>query len=291
METSTRVTCVSESGATLGEGPVWDDRSQKLYWVDIESMTLHRCAQDGSDAIVWRMPQKIGCVALRADREGFVGGFQSSIATFTLDPLIMAPIAFIQEPAPNSRSNDGKCDMAGRFWLGTCDQTGQKPTGYLYRIGADHSMVRAAGPFICTNGPAFAPDGHTLYCVDSYARAIFAFDLDRLGNLSRQRTLIRFEDPSWGYPDGLTCDSRGSIWVAHWGGSRVSRFSADGQLLGAIGLPVSQPTSCTFGGSDLKTLFITSASVGIAEGCESKAGAIFSVRVDEGGFPAARYKD
>jgi sugar lactone lactonase YvrE len=118
---------------------------------------------------------------------------------------------------------------------------------------------------------------------------ILAFDLDKQGNLSKQRILIRFEDPAWGYPDGLTNDSTGCLWVAHWGGSRVSRFTADGQLLETIPLPVSQPTSCTFGGAEFKTLFITSASVGLAERAEPGAGAVFAIDVSVAGIPAARY--
>lgn len=274
----------------LGEGPVWDERSQCLYWVDIESGTLHCTKDDGSNPGVWQMGQKISCVALRHDRPGFIGGFQSSIATFTLDPLAVETIAAPESTVLDNRCNDGKCDPAGRFWLGTCDQTGKSTNGYLYRIDAAHGIVRAAGPFICTNGPAFAPDGQTLYCVDTYGREILAFDLDPLGNLSRQRSLIRFREAAWGYPDGMTCDQEGCLWVAHWGGSRVSRFAADGRLLEAVSLPVSQPTSCTFGGHDLKTLYITSASLGLSAQAEPLAGSLLAVTLEVGGFPAARFK-
>jgi sugar lactone lactonase YvrE len=289
MATGPRIRRISGSTSVLGEGPLWDERLQRLYWVDIEGGAVHCCAADGSDAAVWQIGEKIGCIAFRHDRPGFVGGLQSSIATFTLDPLTVRVIAVPETAASDNRCNDGKCDSAGRFWVGTCDQTGRNCSGYLYRVDPDHRVVRAAGPFICTNGPAFAPDGQTLYCVDSYGRTIFAFDIDPVGNLSRRRILIRFEDPAWGYPDGLTCDSTGCIWVAHWGGWRVSRFSAEGKLLETIPVPVSQPTSCTFGGAKLNTLFITSASLGLAEGVEPHAGAVFSIDVGVEGRPSARY--
>jgi sugar lactone lactonase YvrE len=284
-----RLRCITATRAILGEGPVWDEQFRRLYWVDIESGVVHRSADDGGDATLWQIGQKISCIALRRKRPGFIGGLQSSIATFVLDPLSVQCIAAPEAAVITNRCNDGKCDAAGRFWCGTCDETGKDLSGYLYRIDPDHTVVRAAGPFICTNGPAFAPNARTLYCSDSYGRAILAFDLDDHGSLSRQRILIRFIDPAWGYPDGLTCDTMGCLWIAHWGGSRVSRFSAEGELLEAISLPVSQPTSCTFGGDELKTLFITSASLGLAKRAEPMAGAVFAIDVAVGGLPAARY--
>lgn len=288
MEVTTRIRCINRSHAVLGEGPVWDERSQRLYWVDIESGTVHRCAADGADAVVWRVGQKIGCIALRQNRPGLIGGLQSAVATLTLDPLSIEPIAMPENTGADNRCNDGKCDGVGRFWIGTCDQTGRRASGYLYRVGADHTVAQVAGPFICTNGPEFSPDGRTLYCVDTYGRRILAFNVDEQGALSGERAFIRFVDPAWGYPDGLTCDSIGCLWVAHWGGSRVSRFAADGEFVESIQLPVSQPTSCTFGGVEFKTLFITSASLGLARS-EAEAGAVFAVDVDVGGRPAARY--
>jgi sugar lactone lactonase YvrE len=166
---------------------------------------------------------------------------------------------------------------------------GIRANGYLYRVDANHTVARVAGPFICTNGPAFSPDQRTLYCVDTYGRKILAFDVDPAGALSRGRVLIRFEDQTWGYPDGLTCDSIGCLWVAHWGGSRISRFSANGELLEAIPLPVSQATSCVFGGHELKTLFVTSASLGLPPGKEEAAGALLAIDVDVAGSPTERY--
>lgn len=291
MATQPSVERLTEPGAVLGEGPLWDELTQRLYWLDIESRILHRCLADGSDARSWRLEQPMSCVALRHERPGFIAGLQSSVGLVTLEPLSIRSIAAPEATEPDNRCNDGKCDDAGRFWVGTCDRAGRRHSGWLYRIDANHRAVRAAGPFICTNGPAFSPDGRTLYCVDSYARTIFAFDLAADGELSCQRVLLRFEDPAWGYPDGLTCDAEGCIWVAHWGGSRVSRLAPSGEHLSSIGLPVSQPSSCIFGGPDLKTLFITSAVFGLDSALESQAGAVFAVRLDVGGMPTARYRD
>jgi sugar lactone lactonase YvrE len=114
--------------------------------------------------------------------------------------------------------------------------------------------------------------------------------LNAEGNLSDQRVFLKFEDLSWGYPDGLTCDIEGCLWIAHWGGARISRFSREAQLLESIPLPISQPTSCTFGGADFRTLFITSAASGIDLANEPFAGAVFSIDLPVGGSAAHRYK-
>jgi xylono-1,5-lactonase len=281
-----------ETRAVLGEGPVWDERTQSLFWVDIERGELHRCRADGSMGSVASVGQRIGCIALRRREAGLIAGLERSVALICLDPWSITPIAAFDSDPIENRSNDGKCDSQGRFWVGTYDQTGKRSSGWLYRYDRRTGLTRVLGPFICTNGPAFSPDGRTIYCVDSYGRVVHQCDVGPAGDLSNQRIFKRFE-AGWGYPDGLTCDLDGCVWIAHWGAWRVSRFSPGGELLDVIQMPVAQPTSCTFGGADLKRLFITSASTGIPESAAGGdlAGAVFAVDLDVGGLPAARYQD
>jgi len=262
-----------------------------LYWVDIERGQLHRCRADGSQAGVVEIGQRIGCIALRRDRPGLIAGLEHSIALLTLDPLQITAFAAPEAHLPGNRCNDGKCDLQGRFWVGTCDTANGKATGWFYRIGPGGETQRTVGPFICTNGPAFSPDGKAIYCVDSYGRAVHRGILSADGEISAQNLFTAFDDPAWGYPDGLTCDVEGCVWIAHWGGSRVSRFSPQGDLLDVITLPVSQPSSCTFGGPDLRTLFITSASIGLDLPSDDAGldGAVFAVNLEVGGFPTSRY--
>ena len=277
------------SRAVLGEGPVWDERAQILYWVDIERGELHHCRADGSAESSWPIGQKIGCVALRADQPGFIAGLECSLAYLTLNPLTMTPVAQVPQSA-HTRCNDGKCDAQGRFWVGTYDQSNSEATGWFYRFDA-RGLVSMLGPYVCTNGPAFAPDGRIMYCVDSYGKTVYRHDLTPAGDLSEGRSFRRFDQPGWGFPDGLTCDADGCVWIAHWGGSRVSRFDPAGELIEFIELPVAQPTSCTFGGADFKRLFVTSAASGIDPGANTGglAGAVFAVDLDVGGLPAARF--
>jgi D-xylonolactonase len=279
------------SRAVLGESPVWDERAQTLYWVDIERGELHHCQADGSNETSLQIGARIGCIALRRDSAGFIAGLERSIVLITLNPLEIRQVALLDENLPNNRCNDGKCDAEGRFWVGTCDTRWTHATGWIYRLDAGGVPVRTAGPFICTNGPAMSPDGRAIYCVDSFGQIVYQSDIVSSGELSGQRVFRKFDAPGWGYPDGLTCDVEGGVWVAHWGASRVSRFSPQGDLLDVIQLPVAQPTSCTFGGSDLRRLFITTASLGLdaVANANGLAGAVFAVDLDIGGLPAARF--
>lgn len=283
---------ITATRASLGEGPVWDERAQRLYWVDIDRGELHHCRVDGSDAGMKAIGERAGCIALRREKPGFIAGLERRIGFITLDSSEIQPLAEFESHPEGHRSNDGKCDAEGRFWVGTYDETHHRTAAWLYRFDGSGSLARTLGPFICTNGPAFSPDGRTLYCVDSYGRTVHQSALEPSGALSPPRLFRHFEDPDWGSPDGLTCDVEGCVWIAHWGGSRVSRFSPEGELLDVISLPVTQPTSCTFGGADFKRLFITSAAVGLDARANANglAGAVFAVDLDVKGLPTARYE-
>src|SRR4030095_165737 len=170
----------------------------------------------------------------------------------SLESQTMDRIVHPESGITGNRYNDGKCDRAGRFWVGTCDRALQRATRWLYRIEPNGQVERTVGPFICMNGPAFSSRGETLYCVDTFARTVFSLPLDDAGQVGTALALIHFSDPSWGYPDGLTCDQEDCLWVAHWGGGRVSRFSPQGELIESIRIPASQVTSCTLGGPNFK---------------------------------------
>jgi D-xylonolactonase len=277
--------------AVLGEGPVWDERTQRLFWVDIERGELHHCQADGSHATVVSIGQRIGCIALRRDKPGLIAGLERTIALISLDPLQIHPMTTLDSHPEGNRCNDGKCDAQGRFWVGTYNTAETSATGWLFRFEPTAGLTRMIGPYVCTNGPAFSPDGRTAYCVDSHCKLVHQFDMTPFGDLSNPRIFKSFDEQGWGYPDGLTCDAEGCVWIAHWGGSRVSRFSPGGELLDVIHISVTQPTSCTFGGLDLSRLYITSASVGLDESSNVNglAGAVFAVDLDVPGLPAARF--
>jgi len=194
---------------------------------------------------------------------------------------------------PNARPddttfNDGKVDRHGRLWLGTKHLEEREPTGQLYRVSPDGESAVVDGGFVCSNGPAFSPDGCTLYFADTTERRILAYDLGAAGGeLTRRRVFATFT-PEEGEPDGMTTDTQGGLWVCHWGGGRVTRFTSEGERDSVVALPVPNVTSCCFGGPDLRTLFITTASVDMPAGWAGKApcaGKLFSVEAEHTGLP------
>jgi sugar lactone lactonase YvrE len=190
----------------------------------------------------------------------------------------------------NLSFNDAKCDRQGRLWAGTTDRLESEALGRLYRIDPDGTATVFADGFVCSNGPSFSPDGKIMYHSCSHERVVNAYDIDPAsGRASNRRLFAEFEAVD-GVPDGSTVDVEGYFWSTHWGGSRVTRYTPDGSIDRVIEVPVKKVTSCAFGGKDMKTLFITTASIDFHEGnwiymdeagfdADPLAGAIFAVDV------------
>lgn len=258
----------------LGEGPTWSAADGALYWVDIKGRKVWRYGLDDEAVTRWAMPEPIGWLVEREARPGFIAGFQSGIAALTLEPLAITPLITPEPELPGNRMNDAKVDPHGRLWAGTMDDRETEDRGSLYRLDPDLTLTRHDGGYRVTNGPAFSPDGTVLYHTDSARRTVFRFDLTAGERLENKQPLITFED-SWGYPDGMTTDAEGGLWIAHWGGGRVSRFTPDGEFDRSIALPASQITSCAFAGEGLDRMFVTSASRGQPD--EPDAGRLFEI--------------
>lgn len=285
------VRCIWPAARSLGEGPVWHEGEGALYWVDIEQPAILRFDQATGRTAIIEVPERIGCIAFRQGG-GLIAGLQSGFAHVNLEPFHISPIVDPEATLPGNRFNDGKCDASGNFWAGTMDIDMQEPTGTLYRLNpAGQAQAMDAG-YGVTNGPAWSPDGSILYHNDSKARCIYAFDCDvHAGTIDNKRCFLELSEAD-GFPDGLTVDRDGFIWLAHWGGSRVTRFTPEGGVDRVIPMPVSQVTSCAFGGPDLRTLYITSARVGLDDATlarEPLAGGLFAIEVDATGLPANRF--
>jgi len=250
------ISCVADVKAVLGEGPVWVARKRALYWVDINGRSIFRRDEVGS-VHVWAAPMKIGSLAPRS-QGGFIAGTEQGLALVDEDFTDFHVFANPDEALPDNRFNDGKVDRAGRFWAGTMDNREREASGTLYRVGPDLAWTRIDQGYRVTNGPAFSPDGRTMYHSDTARQVTYAFDLDESGNASNRREFLRFAKGE-GYPDGMTVDAEGCLWIAFWDGWCVRRISPKGDRLLELEVPVQRPTSCAFGGSELNTLFITSA--------------------------------
>ena len=184
-------------------------------------------------------------------------GLRDGIAVLS-DSGEVAFIAEVEAEVAENRINDAKCDPAGRLWAGTI-RIDNQPAGALYRIDADHSVRPVLIGLSLSNGLGWSPDGSLMYLIDSLAGGLDVFDFDLgSGELSGRRRLVTVGEGE-GSADGMTVDSEGFVWIAVYGGGAVRRYTPSGELVLVVELPVTQPTSCTFGGADLRDLYITSA--------------------------------
>jgi sugar lactone lactonase YvrE len=277
------ITYVWPVRAALGEGPVYDARDDAVYFVDIKTPRLHRLSLRDNARTSWDMPEPIGWVLPRATKPGFIAGFKSGFAALTLDPFEITKIGSPEADRETNRLNDAKVDARGRIWAGSMDDEEKRASGALYRLDASLKWSCMDDGYRVANGPTFSPDGATLYHTDSARRVVYRFALSPDGLISDRREFVRF-DESWGYPDGMTTDSEGGVWIAHWDGARVSRFTPEGKLDRAIPLPISRPTSCVFAGAASDRMFVTSASIGRED--EPLAGALFEVDAGVRGAPS-----
>lgn len=288
MTAEDRVEVVVGPGARLAESPVWDARSGQLVWVDVlaRRVYLTDTSTGASDEIV--TPLHVGAVVPRA-AGGFMAALEDGFWMIGMGPPQL--ITRLPEAGPGLRFNDGKCDPDGRFWAGTMAYDESPGAGALYRLGPDGRAARVLDDVTISNGLAWSADGLTMYYIDSPTQRIDAFSFaPASGEISDPRPLVHIP-PEMGVPDGMTIDAEGGLWVALWGGSAVHRY-LDGHLDRVVRLPVSMPTSCTFGGPDLDELFVTSASEGLsaeARAAQPLAGAIFRLRPGVRGLPPAPY--
>lgn len=277
-----------ESKTELGEGPSWDSRSNLLYWVDILGGDVHVYQPDnGADTVV-HVGGYVICVVPRKS-----GGLLVTIqhGFYALDPKTHAIIclAEVERNLVGNRFNDGKCDARGRFWAGTMNVNESNPTGALYVLSSDHSVKKVLSGITISNGLGWSPDNRIMYYIDTPTRKVTAFDFDlETGEISNRRTAVDFSGQE-GSPDGMAVDREGMIWVAHWAGSKVSKWNPlTGKLLNQIILPARNVSSCCFGGKNLDELYITTARTGMDQKALSQwphSGDLFRAKVVVGGLP------
>ena len=250
-----------DAHADLGEGPAWEAATQTLYWVDIRAGNVHHFnPASGSDDCI-HLGQSIGCVAPRRNG-GLVLALQGRFAT--IDPAAgvksLMPIVQPEPHQPGNRFNDGKCDPAGRFLAGTMDDAENAASGSLYSLAPDGMFRILLTGLRISNGLAWSPDGGTFYHIDTPTRQVTAYDYDLAsGAIAAPRPVIQVP-PELGWPDGMTSDTEGKLWIAMWGGARLTCWDpANGKLMETIPFPALNVSSCAFGGPDLTDLYITSA--------------------------------
>jgi sugar lactone lactonase YvrE len=288
----TEIRRVSEPRDLLGETPLWCEKTKCLWWVDIDRAQLQRfCPENGRHDLFSFDAKHAGSLALRSSGGLLIG---LDLGLFTFDPRSGKLLPFCQvEPAHlNNRLNDGRCDGAGRFWVGTMDNDLSEPTGSLYRIEPDGSVIRALKDVIVSNAIAISPDQKTFYFSDTRRFTIRAFDLDlAAGTLANERIFVD-HTKAQDRPDGACVDAEGFIWNAIFAGRRVVRYAPDGRIHRVIDLPVTNPTCVCFGGPGLRTLYITTARKFLSREqlrSEPWAGAVLAVDAGVTGLPEKRF--
>ena len=227
---------------------------------------------------------------LWSPKGGVVAALRDGFAFIDTDTAEVSPICDPEEDKPESRFNDGKCDPAGRFWAGTCSETCDVAgAGSLCCLDADLQTRKALDNLTIANGLAWSPDRKTMYYIDTPTFEVWAFDYDlETGEIRDRRTAVPVPEDA-GFPDGMTIDAEGMLWVAHWGGSRVCRWNPDtGEKLGEVRLPVQNVSSCVFAGESLDTLYITTSRLGLEEEAlkdQPLAGGLFCVTPGVPGTP------
>ncbi len=278
--------CIWDLKAELGEGPVWLERDRSLFFVDIVGCQLHCLRPDTGERQSWPTPSR-PCLIVPVEGGGLLCGLEDGLREFS-PAGGFGPLHRVEPSLPENRLNDGYVDAEGRLWFGTMHDPETAATGSLYRLDGLTTPIRPRPVdrgYTVSNGPAIDPVRHRLYHNESSTRHIFAFDLSPEGRLSNKRTFATLE---CGFPDGLTLDAEGTLWVGVYDGGCVRRFRPDGSADGAVELPCSQVTKLAFGGPDLRTAYVTTGRKGLSatalEG-QPLAGGLFAFHVDVAGPP------
>jgi sugar lactone lactonase YvrE len=268
--------------ARLGEGPVWDEIADRLYWVDILAGLVHVHDPAGAADRVIPIGEQVGSIGLYPDGALLLAA-RTDVRRCDPETGAQAVIARCAHAEP-ARFNDGKCAPDGYFFAGTITDATTPGGALLYRLGTSQSIEPVLHGLTIANGLGWSPDGTVMYHIDTPTGRIDRFDY-RDGTMVSRLTLVQIPAGA-GVPDGLCVDAEGGIWVALWDGGAVHRYTPDGRLDRVIEFPIARPTCPTFGGPDLDTLYVTSAR-GRTE--QPHAGALWAVPVGVAGLPTNRF--
>lgn len=253
------VSQVVDTKPSLGEGPVWDIETSRLWWVDSIDGRVFSNSESGTQLRIWDVREKVGSIALFADGSALLLAQQTGLYHYDLASDTRTLIVDPEPDLPLNRLNDGKVDPCGRFIFGSMDTQEESPSGRLYRLDPDLSLHVLDDGIICSNGPCFSPDGSILYFADTWTGDIWAYDYDKAsGAVANRRVFTKVNTDDGGAVDGMTVDRDGFVWQAHVYGGKINKYDPDGVIAQTIEMPVLKVTCPTFGGGDLDRLFVTS---------------------------------
>ena len=279
--------------ADLGESPVWDEAHQCLLFVDISGGQINALDQHGRLTRLYESPARIGALAL-TDKGNLIFTQDAGVAVLDRTSLRVTHNSKLAITLSSYRFNDGACDPQGRFITGLMDEGHSRNTGKLYRYDAGLNASVIMDGISLPNGLAWSSDGSELFFVDSVARTLYRARYPANGNGLEQVLVFAQTPAELGRPDGLALDVEGNLWVCQFNGSCVLQYDRHGVLLQALPMPVPRPTSCCFGGPEMRTLYITTAKFGMSAAEQADypaAGNIYSVRLPVPGRPRHRFKE
>jgi len=280
--TTMNIARVCHTHNILGESPLWDHREKVLYWLDIFAKKLQSFNPQTGAYKFWELPEILTSIGLSANG-GLIGTSRLGLIHIALPSGIIKKLETVLPDEPRMRFNDGKCDRQGRYWAGTMDTEGKLPDGLLYRFAHREETAIMDASFTIFNGLGWSPDNTKMYVTDSIARTIYRYDFSASTGTISNKIIFASISEDAGVPDGLTVDSAGYIWSAHWDGWRITRYAPDGKIASIIPMPIQRPTSCCFGGEDYNVLYITSAACELSpeeliQGPD--AGSLFALETD-----------
>lgn len=275
------------SRCTLGEGPLWFEK--QLYWFDILQQQLHYCSADGTTGYTLDLPEQFSAAAPLLEEQrpcGLLLASATGLWQWQPQQNSLQRIMTLEAQQPHTRSNDGRADRHGGFWISTMGQQAESGAGSLYRY-YQGECVTLRRHLSIPNAICFSPQGDYAYFTDSAEKIVYRWALDRSGwPLGEPAVWLDLSAQSY-VPDGAVVDSQGCVWNAHWDGGAVVRYRPDAQVDKVIQVPVSRPTCPAFGGADLKRLFISSARTGLDQATleqQPLAGSVFYIDLDVAGL-------
>lgn len=288
------VECVIREQALIGEAPGWCAESRRLYWADPAAPALHISSPETGEDSVIEMHEVLSTLCL-AGPGRLLLGFPSGLALFDVARRrVVGRLGNPEPELPSNRFSGGRCDPRGRFWTGTTNLHGIKISGSLYRVDGKARFTRMETGLFQPNGLGWSPDARTMYLIDAMKRTIFAYAYDvDTGEISERRAFVTYPSNKPDMPAGLVVDAEGGVWCAVWDAWALHRYRPDGSFDRSVVLPVPRPTSCIFGGPDLKTLYVTTSRIRVANEVLATAplsGSLLAVQSDVPGLPISSFE-
>lgn len=271
----------------LGEGTLWHPILQRLFWLDIHNQTIYWSSQNEAQVGHLDLRRTVS-VAAWIDSERLLLAADDGLYSFSIRSGAMTLMASLEGDIATNRSNDGRCDPWGRFWIGTMDREAKPHRGAIYIFSDGKQPFRIRDKLTIPNSIAFSPDCRRGYYADTEQQTIFALDLDPESGAIVGESVFATTSGTEYLPDGSVVDAEGCLWNAQWDGWRVVRYGPDGKIRQTVEFPVQRPTCPAFGGPDMKTLYVASARTGLAEAAlqmQPDAGGVFALRTEVPGIP------